>query len=196
MQIPYWVAKQKRYDYMNKKIVVGIIIGVIILISAYSIVNHKNNSQISMPSIGQKAPSGSFFLTNGSNVSVSNYYGNTILLWFVTTWCSSCAQGTVAISNNMSFFQSRNVTVIEVENYKDMGHEGLGIVQFVKEFGTNSTGASLIKTAVSSKKLTYNYNPKGYLDLYYLILPNGTIAYINGSPAITMPNLKRVIDSI
>lgn len=181
---------------MNKYTIIGLIIGILILTSAYFILNHKTNSQISMPSIGQEAPSGSFLLTNGGNMSVSSYHGKTILLWFVTTWCSSCAQGTAAISNNMGFFQRKNVTVIEVENYKDMGHEGLGIVPFVKEYGTNSTGASLIQTAISSKELTYNFNPKGYLDLYYLISANGTIIYINGSPAITMLNLQKVIDSI
>ncbi len=181
---------------MDRKIVVGIVGGILILISAYLILNHRANSQVTMPSVGQEAPGGSFLLANGSNVSVSSYRGNVILLWFVTTWCSSCAQGTAAISENMSFFQSKRVIVIEVENYRDMGRRGMGVVRFIKDFGTNSTGANLIQAAISSKTLTYNFNPKGYLDLYYLILANGTIAYVNGSPAITMLDLKKMINSI
>ena len=40
------------------------------------------------------------------------------------------------------------------------------------------------------------YDPKAYLDLYYLINKNGRVVYVNGSPSFTMPQLKSEVDSM
>ena len=155
-----------------------------------------SGNQFLPASSGNKAPNGYFVLANGTNSSVAaSYSKGPVIFWFVTTWCSGCAQGTQVLANNMSFFASRNVKVIEVELYKDLGGNGQPITSFINTYAQNRTGASLIEPALSGQQLSYEYDPKGYLDIYYLILPNGTISYVNANLALTMQQLKGAVAS-
>ncbi len=186
----------KKIKTIYKLIAIAIIIAIAVFLYESSVEIFSHKATITALSVGDKAPNGNFTLLNGSTVNVNNYKGKTILIWLMTTWCSSCAQSTATIANNMTFFKDHKVKVFEIENYKDLGQNGMAIGPFIYYYAHNSSGANEIVGGISSKNLTFTYNPKGYLDIYYLIAPNGTIYYINGSPVVTINYLKQEIMSL
>ena len=152
-----------------------------------------NASAVSLP-VGVTAPLKSFYFVNGTKATLANFRGRAVLLYLVTTWCSTCAQGTSTLGSNMSFFKSKNVSIVEVETYKDFNYSGEPIYQFTKQYAGNSS--SYMIDAYSGYNLTATYDPKGYLDIYYLISPSGRIAYVNGEPSVTMNDLKAAINNL
>lgn len=179
----------------NAKII-GIAVAVVAIavfgLFADGLLLHKA-SAVSLP-VGVTAPLKSFYFVNGTKGTLADFSGKTVLLYLVTTWCSTCAQGTSALGSNMSFFKSKNVSIVEVETYKDFNYSGEPIYQFTKQYAGNSS--SYMVDAYSGYNLTATYDPKGYLDIYYLISPSGKIAYVNGEPSVTMDDLKAAINNL
>ena len=143
-------------------------------------------------SVGETAPDYAFQLANGSTQRISNYRGNPLLLWFVATWCSSCAQGNTAVADNIPFFKEHGVKIIELEQYDDLGSPGPSISQFVSQYGNNNT---YIEGGIASYNMTLAYNtpPTFQLDIYYLISPNGKILYVGEGIANGIGNLENII---
>ncbi len=175
---------------------VVIIAAVTILLLVQNINGSKSNKATSLATQGNVAPNSTFTLSNGSVASVSQYRGKTVLLWFVSTWCSSCAQGNGAIDQNINFFKSKNVTLIEVETYRNLGYSGPSISSFVSTYAPLAYANSSIIIGESSYGMMTTYDSGGYPDIYYLIARNGTIVYISGSPAATMGSLKAEINAL
>ena len=80
-------------------------------------------------------------------------------------------------------------------NY-DLGYSGAPINTFVDSYAPNATKYSDFHDAFSSYNLSVAYDPDGYLDIYYLIGPNGKILYENYGLSATLPQLKQEIDSV
>ncbi len=144
------------------------------LIFNFFIINHAKDSKFL--SVGETAPNYAFQLANGSVTSIKNYSGKSIIVWFVATWCSSCAQGNQAVASNLNFFKDKGVKIIELEQYDDLGQSGMPISQFIKEYGNNNT---YVEGGIASYNMTLAYNtpPTLQLDIYYLIGPSGKILY-------------------
>jgi thiol-disulfide isomerase/thioredoxin len=140
-------------------------------------------------SVGSRAPQGSFTTTTGARQSVSSLRGDATLIWFVTTWCSSCAAGTQAMASNIGKLAANHVRVVEVENAKDLGQEGMSMTSFASRLAGRQVHNPDWTFGVASSALTRTYNPSGYLDIYYLLTPSGRIAFVNSSPAATMGQL-------
>lgn len=148
------------------------------------------NPEMGTPqAVGLSAPNGTFTTTTGQQLSVASLQGKPTLIWFVSTWCSSCQAGTQAMAANVSKLASDGVRVVEVELYKDLGQSGPGMTTFAKKLAGSQYSNPDWVFAKSSKELTETYDPKSYLDIYYLLNSNGQIAYVNGSPGSTMPSL-------
>ena len=81
------------------------------------------------------------------------------------------------------------VRVVEVENYADLGQSGPPMSTFAKALAGSAFSNPDWTFGEASSTLTHTYNPKAYLDLYYLLNANGKIAYVNSSPGSTMPQL-------
>ena len=178
-------------------VVVGILV-VIALVYFFGIDNSSGASQSFMPPVGAKAPNYSFiYASNGTVANVSSLGGKPVLLWFVATWCSGCAVGNEMLNDNISYFKNKGVDVIEVELYRDLGYSGAPISSFVKEYAPNVTSYSNFRSAISGYNLSLAYDKDGYLDIYYLIGPNGKILYENdGSLAATLKELKSKVNSL
>ncbi|MCL4404667.1 MAG: redoxin domain-containing protein [Candidatus Marsarchaeota archaeon] len=185
----------------NKKIAYITVVFVIAVI-AYSVYwdSYKANPSNGgfVPKIGNIAPNYSFvYASNGTIANISSLRGKTVLLWFVATWCSGCAQGNEILNGNMSFFESRGIDVIEVELYKDLGYSGEPISSFVAEYAPNASAFRDFHSAISGYNLSLAYDGRGYLDIYYLIGHNGTVIYENnGTLAATMGQLKNTINRL
>ncbi|MGC8511937.1 MAG: peroxiredoxin family protein [Acidimicrobiales bacterium] len=142
-----------------------------------------------IPATGQVAPPGTFTTLAGQNVNVSSLTGQPTLLWFVSTWCSSCQAGTQAMAQNLAGLRADGVRVDEVELYADLGQSGPSMGAFAKALAGSQYGNPAWTFGVSSPGLTRTYDPQSYLDIYYLLNAKGQVAYVNSSPGSTMPQL-------
>jgi len=146
------------------------------------------SSAVSLP-VGSAAPVGSFTTLGGTTETTAALRGKPTLLWLVTTWCSSCQAGTQAMAQNLSKLSADGVHVVEVENYADLGQSGPSISTFGKTLAGSAFTNPDWTFGEASATLTHTYNPKAYLDIYYLINAKGKITYVNSSPGSTMPQL-------
>jgi thiol-disulfide isomerase/thioredoxin len=140
-------------------------------------------------SSNQAAPDGSFTTTQGATDTIASLHGQPTLLWFVTTWCSSCQAGTQAMSAEIPTLAARHVRVVELELYGDLGQPGPAIGDFARQLAGSRLHDPDWTFGTASPALTQAYDPDRYLDIYYLIDAAGRIAYANSSPAATMSQL-------
>ncbi len=183
---------------MKKNVLIGVVALVIVVMAVLLFLRSNLNGRNAVSqniTVGATAPDYGFFLGNGSYTNLSSYKGHAVVLWFVATWCPSCAQGNGAINQNYQFFEQRGVKVIELELYNDLGYSGPPIASFVNSYAPSAYSNHTIIPALAGYNMTAAYDPKGYLDIYYLIAANGTVLYINGSPASTLGQLEGAINS-
>lgn len=168
------------------------VVGVFLGLPTGSRANPGSSTETSSPAAGQltvgaPAPDGAFTTLDNRQMTVAQLRGQPTLLWFVATWCSSCQVGTQVLAQNIDQLRAHGVRVVEVMLYQDLGQPGPPIGDFAKMAGSAAGNDWLFGTA--SQQLTTNYDPSAYLDIYYLLDRNGTIRYINGAPASTLPDL-------
>jgi thiol-disulfide isomerase/thioredoxin len=145
-------------------------------------------SGASLP-VGTTAPNGAITTVAGKTETVAGLRGKPSLIWFVTTWCSSCQAGTQAMAQNVATLASDGVRVVEIENYADLDQSGPAMDTFAKTLAGSAFSNPDWTFGEASSTLTHTYNPKAYLDIYYLINAKGKITYVNSSPGSTMPQL-------
>ncbi len=179
-----------------KHILIAVFISIAIIIFLFFLHFRSNSTAPSLLKIGNAAPNTDFFLSNNQVQSISNYSGKPVLVYFVATWCSSCSQGTKALADNASFFSNKGIKIIELELYNNLNFSGPSINSFINFSISNKSKSELIIPGYASYNMSKIYDPKAYLDLYYLIAPNGTIIYINGSPQATMNLIKIAANKI
>lgn len=173
---------------------IGAALAAIIIIAALSSNFGHNGSAVLNITVGSYAPDYGFYLANLTPTNLSSFKGHTTLVWFVATWCSSCAQGNVAINQNYQFFKQHGVTIVELELYKDLGYNGPPIAGFVNTYAPSAYSNGIIVPALAGYNMTAAYDPHGYLDIYYLISGEGKVLYISGSPASTLGQLAQAIN--
>ena len=186
-------GRPRRWGWAVAAAAVVVIVGVVLAVHAASKPGSASGSGASgtaaLPKVGQQAPNGTFTTVSGKTVSVTSLRGKPTLMWFVSTWCSSCQAGTATMAQNVPKLAADGVRVVEVELYQDLGQSGPSIT----DFGKTLAGASYTNPdwtwGISSAALTRTYDPDNYLDIYYLLNAKGQITYVNGSPAATMPQL-------
>lgn len=149
-----------------------------------------------MPAVGAPALDGSFTTVGQHTRTIATLRGRPALVWFVATWCSSCQAGTEALARNIDRFSSAGVRVVEVELYNDLGEPGPNIRTFGQQFAGPAFANPDWTWGTASKGLSFAYDPKGYLDIYYLLDAHGRIRYINGSPSGTMPQLLKAVGEL
>ena len=184
----------------NKKLVtvlILVLVGIAVVLSYENLSNGANSSSArpSNVTVGSLAPNYGFFLENGSEANLSAYRGHPVVLWFVATWCSSCAQGNQAINSSYQFFKRRGIRIVELELYKDLGYSGPSITNFASSYAPDAYSNGTVIPAYAEYNMTAKYDPQGYLDIYYLISGNGTVLYINGSPESTLGQLEQAINA-
>ena len=183
----------------NKKLLIVLvfaIVGIAVALSYGNLSNGANssNAKLGNVTVGSLAPNYGFLSENGSEVHISAYRGHPVVLWFVATWCSSCAQGNQAINSSYQFFKQRGVKIVELELYRDLGYSGPPITNFVSSYAPSAYSNGMVIPAYAGYNMTAEYDPQGYLDIYYLISGNGTVSYINGSPESTLGQLEQAIN--
>ncbi len=144
----------------------------------------------------QLAPDGTYSTLTGLPGSVSALRGHATLLWFVTTWCSSCQAGTPAMRAQIPKLAAHHVQVVELELAGALGQAGPPMTEFASQLAGGMVHDPAWTFGTASPTLTRTYDPNGYLDIYYLLTPSGRVAYINSSPAATMGALLNAVDKM
>jgi thiol-disulfide isomerase/thioredoxin len=142
-----------------------------------------------IPAVGKPAPRGTFTTLAGRTVRIGTPEEHPTLVWFVSTWCSSCQAGTQTMASYLPKLAADGVKVDEVELYADLGQSGPTMASFAQRLaGPEATNPDWT-FVISSASLTRTYDPQSYLDIYYLLDAQGRVTYVNGSPGSTMPQL-------
>ena len=181
---------------------VTVVVALVALVIALHVANGNSGSaSASSPSgaslpIGTTAPNGTFTTLAGKTETVTTLRGKPTLIWFMTTWCSSCEAGTQSMAQNIATLAADGVHVVEVENYADLGQSGTPMNAFAKTLAGSAFSNPDWTFGEASSTFTHTYNPKAYLDLYYLISSKGRITYVNSSPASTMPQLLQAASQL
>jgi len=166
---------------------VGVLVGLHVADTS-SASGSTGSGAVSLP-VGTTAPNASFSTIGGKTETVAALRGKPALIWFMTTWCSSCQAGTQAMAQHVATLAADGVRVVEVENYADLGQSGPSIGTFGKTLAGSEFTNPDWTFGEASSGLTHTYNPKAYLDIYYLINAKGKITYVNSSPGSTMSQL-------
>lgn len=139
--------------------------------------------------VGAPAQDGTFTTLEGRQMTVAQLRGQPTLLWFVTTWCSSCQAGTQVVGQHLEQLRAHGVRVVELMLDGDLGQPGPSMTQFKTELAGGAATGGDWTFGTASPQLTRSYDPDAYLDIYYLLDRNGTVRYANGSPASTLSDL-------
>ncbi|HLH69421.1 MAG TPA: redoxin domain-containing protein [Candidatus Dormibacteraeota bacterium] len=182
----------------NRLLFGGSVTAVVALVALVIALHVANSSSVAASSsgssgvslaVGTTAPDGAFTTLAGKTETVAGLRGKPALIWFVTTWCSSCQAGTQSMAQNVATLASDGVRVVEVENNADLGQSGPPIATFAQTLAGSAFSNPDWVFGEASASLTHTYNPRAYLDIYYLINAEGKITYVNSSPGSTMPQL-------
>ncbi len=125
--------------------------------------------------VGDQVPNDWFALPNGTIVHLDQLRGHYVLLYLVTTWCDACALGVSMLGHDAAAYAARGIYVVILEQYNDLGYQGMPITSFIHSFAGNVPGNFIDGNA--SLQLTKTFNPTLQLDAYYLLSPNGTVIY-------------------
>ncbi|MEJ2292939.1 MAG: redoxin domain-containing protein, partial [Deinococcales bacterium] len=146
--------------------------------------------------VGVAAPAVTYTTLAGASRTLASSQDKATLLWFVTTSCPHCQQGTQAIASNIDALAAEGVRVVELESYHDLGSTGPSIAAFGRQYA----GAAFTNPAWSwgqaSQKTTRAYDPGGYDNVYYLVGADGRVTYVNASPAATMQTLMVAVTDL
>ncbi len=145
--------------------------------------------------INENAPNFTFEFANGTTSNLYSFMdGKPTLLWFVVTWCSTCAYGNQVIADNIQFFNQHGIKILELEQYDDLGENGMNISQFIKDYGNPLY--TYYGIASYNTTLEYNTPPDLQLDIYYLIKPDGKIVSIGTNLANNINSLENEINNL
>lgn len=181
----------------HRRIGAGAAAAIVVLAGlAYKLASGPASASAQPASAGQRAPEGTFTTVSGQTASVASLRGHPALLWFVSTWCSSCQAGTQAMAQNVATLAADGVRVVQIENYADLGQSGPPMGTFAKTLAGSAFTNPDWTFGEASSSLTHTYNPKAYTDLYYLINAEGKLTYVNSSPGSTMPQLLSAVKAL
>jgi thiol-disulfide isomerase/thioredoxin len=196
----WWRAPRRRWAVLGgvAVIVVGVILGVTLSSAGNSPAKSSTmGSAASMraglkaaPQPGSIAPAGTFTTVAGQQESISSLRGAPTMVWLVTTWCPVCQAGTRAMTSGLAAkLATLHVRVVELELYGDLGHPNQTMPAFVDKYAGPGNHGSNWMFGTASSALTHAYNPKGLMDVYFLVDSTGHIRYVNMGPATTQSQI-------
>lgn len=142
--------------------------------------------------VGQSAPAGTFTDLAGATVNVASYRGTPTVLWFIATDCSSCTASIPAVADHLAALHADGVNVAVIDLYGDLGQgpaAAHALSQVERKLAAAKVGDPTWTWGISSRDLSYRYDPFGAPDVYYVIDRTGRITYRNGVPVSTMNDL-------
>ncbi len=136
------------------------------------------------------APAATFVTPQGRKVAISDYRGKPLMLWLVSTWCSSCSAGILSMEGKAKELEKLGLQVVVLRNYKNVGYPGPNIVDFVDQvMPKGATPPANWTLGEATKGLDTAYNRRHYPDVYFLIDRQGRVEAVDGAPSATMDRI-------
>jgi thiol-disulfide isomerase/thioredoxin len=188
--------RRRRWGFGGTGVAIVVVAGVVLGLHLTNRSSGTASIPAVVPAADHPAPGGTFTTLAGQTVNVASLGGQPTLLWFVTTWCSSCQAGTQLLAANIAKLQADGVRVDEVELYQDLGQSGPSIGSLAKALAGAEYGNPEWTFGMSSASLTRTYDPQSNLEIYYLLNAKGQVTYVNAPLASTMPQLLAAAKSL
>jgi len=182
-------ARRRRYGWIGAVVGVAVIVAAVLVAHATTSSPASAASKATAPAVGRVAPNARFTTLAGKTETVADLRGHPVLVWLMTTWCSSCQASTETMAQYLPELRAAGVRVLQVENYDDLGQSGPALGQFARVLAGSAFKSSDWTFGTASAQMTRAYNPGSELDIYYLLNARGQVTYINSTPSATMPQL-------
>lgn len=138
--------------------------------------------------VNRPAPN-AWFLVPAGRESIAQFKGHDVMLWLLSTWCSSCQEGLRVLAREQAVLQHVGLTVIVVENYHNGGYGGESIASFAKRYGASVQHAPNWVFGSAPHTFGSRYNPQKLPDIYYLIDKRGIVRVIDAAPSATLQKI-------
>jgi peroxiredoxin len=120
-------------------------------------------------SLGQKAPNFSLTDINGNNISLTNFKGEPVVMWFFAAWCATCIPEAKALSQIHKAYHDKGVEVVMIDVWPGETLEDLN--RFMKAAGTSvedgfwafDTGEVAVIYGVRSLDTTFVIDRRGFI---------------------------------
>jgi thiol-disulfide isomerase/thioredoxin len=132
-----------------------------------------------------KAPEASFTI-EGREYSISEFKDRRLMLWFLSTWCSTCIQAVKALEAKKSELEASGMQIVVLKNHQNGGYPGPDIHDFINQFAASLSDTSNWMIGDASAAMGVTYNPRRYPDVYFLIDETGMVVAVEGAPAVTL----------
>lgn len=133
------------------------------------------------------------FLVHGSTMHLQSFEGQPVMLWQVATWCPSCAVGLQTLAQHQALIDASKLKVIILRDYQNGGYPGEDMEKFVAANAPALLHDSHFLIGEDTAALFKRYNPHHYVDIYYLIEPNGRIALTASAPSMSFDQIEQFI---
>lgn len=136
------------------------------------------------------------FLSHGKRLAL--YQGTTaqpVMLWQVATWCGSCKVGLQALVQHQALIDASDLKVIILQDYRNGGYPGEDMEKFMAQNAPTLLHDSHFIIGDDTAALYKTYNPRHFVDVYYLITPSKRISVESSNPAITFAKIQRFIQA-
>lgn len=140
--------------------------------------------------VGQSAPSFAYHLLDGKRLSPRTLHGHPYVLWMVATWCPSCRTGSSVVGSHIAYLRSHGVRVVEMELGDDLGQAGPPLRSFQAGVGMAAVSPNWYWGELTVPQ-TATLDPRGDMDIYYLVNAQGKIVTVSGNPAVTWSTIAQ-----
>jgi len=131
------------------------------------------------------------FESAGQERSLAEFRGTRVMLWMLSTWCSSCAAGLAAMAEKRAVLERAGLQVLAIRNLDNGGYPGPALREFVARFGPGLLEAGNWTFGEAGAEMARRYNPRRYPDIYFLIDEQGMLRAVEGTPGVTMDTITR-----
>lgn len=138
----------------------------------------------------QKAPDATFY-AHANEYSLGDFEGQKVMLWLLSTWCSSCVAGLEALADTQPRLERTDLKVLALRNHENGGFPGPSITEFAKRVEKPLTEAPNWVFGQASPGMARRYNPQNYPDIYFLIDEEGMVQVVSTAPAATLDKIER-----
>lgn len=151
------------------------------------------NSAAPKNQIAPNAP----FLVHGKRVDLRSFRGQPLMLWQVTTWCSSCRAGLELMARKRikALIDASNIRIIVLRDYKNGGYPGDSMSRFAGKAAPALLHDPHFVFGKDTATLFKLYNPHHYVDVYQLISAVGNIATVSSTPTASVDKIIAFIKS-
>lgn len=76
-----------------------------------------------IPRVGEQAPDAAFE-TGTQSIPISSLRGKKTMLWLLSTWCGTCAQGVLGLAKAEPDLARAGIQILALRNYRNGGFPG------------------------------------------------------------------------